>query len=1054
MSWLGKLGATLFSASNDNTLALANLKFVFALLKVEAPREFSPLGSALCQRRKIEAEDGSWHRTARKLSALFEQLIPNTPKLISAYGRRVSEIMDTPGVNPQGLNSHGPFKSFVGADATALWAAATSGVPAIALYLLAALLAHEWDDKKAVSIWVELVTERKKEIMEAYLENHLITESSLLSSRQDISRHELAQWDDSARSWLRSADQAKRREVNQFLLISENLRLGSCPGKGTYEKVLNNWREAMKGMENLLSGRPQSIMDRSIPTAILSWHLFPDLVVLSKEVANIKFKDELFSKSATCTIGIVSDSRTRHESSQWSLTLSHFQFYGKPVKVCSDSQLSRVEMYYFLVVVFGSLLSSWQVQRADILPIARWFETLWDVLKTASFEPKMQLRGFEWLNCVVEAARLVVSSEGSQDKTVLQLLEFGMRRAKRFLGMSGSEVLPLFGLGNPYIFSGLTEATDMECSIRLMREVAQNLDLDESQAVIVIIHNPRTTTLQSLKPFYYEFASAVPSNRNRNKRLADGQLKFHESHVRWISTELPESMQDALKSGRHQSKDDPVLQDNPVILSRIANIRTLGEHVLEKWEGDHMQKLIKSFWPQVMKESSGDFQCLLGNKYLGLWVRNDAMNCRLEPGFPGLSFAKSLMLKTTLPSLSENGRLGGLDLRKVAAGRLYDYLCCLVGTQDTTSTTPGVGFLAQFSHLPEPFIHALQTIAQARKVYSSLDDATISLKLVTLESPLANARWSELEYSKQQPAPTPTDDDDATLSDQDISADASREDNPQIPLLRASIPAPFTRQQAFACIAHFETGNVELDPDSLDLALALSIENSIYVPAIVVSDPYEEIPNYRMKRLTGNIGRNGISILIAPQHPQVREPSDCYNLVEHKIYDLQHVRREDNFKATSLNLHFTEWRLPLEDTDSRTIDQDVFFVESVISVLDRGKWVADLDILSIDFSNLVRIKQQRCTIQSHEKSCRYEYRCLDSWEEFLDAPNGVGMFRARKNWAARLAAVSILTQNDNAHCIAVLGPGDLCMRCLEETYDQSRLGLMENESSLPSFCID
>ena len=109
-SWLGQLRSSLFSASNENSLALANLKFDFALLKVDAPPEFSSLGSALCHRRKAEAEDGNSHRTARKLGALFEQVIPNTPKLVSAYGQRVSEIMDTPGINPEGLNSHGPYE--------------------------------------------------------------------------------------------------------------------------------------------------------------------------------------------------------------------------------------------------------------------------------------------------------------------------------------------------------------------------------------------------------------------------------------------------------------------------------------------------------------------------------------------------------------------------------------------------------------------------------------------------------------------------------------------------------------------------------------------------------------------------------------------------------------------------------------------------------------------------------------------------------------------------------------------------------------------------------
>ena len=100
--WLTRFTPSFLSASNENTLALASMKFDFSLVKVEAPVEFNPLGMVLSQRRKAEAEDGSYHRTARRLGALFEQLMPSTPKLLSAYGRRVSEIINSPGINPQG----------------------------------------------------------------------------------------------------------------------------------------------------------------------------------------------------------------------------------------------------------------------------------------------------------------------------------------------------------------------------------------------------------------------------------------------------------------------------------------------------------------------------------------------------------------------------------------------------------------------------------------------------------------------------------------------------------------------------------------------------------------------------------------------------------------------------------------------------------------------------------------------------------------------------------------------------------------------------------------
>lgn len=59
---------------------------------------------------------------------------------------------------------------------------------------------------------------------------------------------------------------------------------------------------------------------------------------------------------------------------------------------------------------------------------------------------------------------------------------------------------------------------------------------------------------------------------------------------------------------------------------------------------------------------------------------------------------------------------------------------------------------------------------------------------------------------------------------------------------------------------------------------------------------------------------------------------------------------------------------------------------------------------------------------------------LDTWEELLDPPPCVGVSRAKDNWAARLAAVSILIQQE-LHHVAIIVDGDrVCWRCLKETY--------------------
>jgi hypothetical protein len=71
--------ASLIHAHNENTLALPNVTLDFSLFKIQLSVEFTGLGSSLSEQRRVMAEDGLPHQTARKLGALFEQIIPSTP---------------------------------------------------------------------------------------------------------------------------------------------------------------------------------------------------------------------------------------------------------------------------------------------------------------------------------------------------------------------------------------------------------------------------------------------------------------------------------------------------------------------------------------------------------------------------------------------------------------------------------------------------------------------------------------------------------------------------------------------------------------------------------------------------------------------------------------------------------------------------------------------------------------------------------------------------------------------------------------------------------------
>ena len=393
------------------------------MIKLEAPAEYAGFGKALSQRRRNDAEGGVHHKTARRLAALFEQLIPSTPKLITAYGLRSSEIIQTPGVSPKGSPQYGPFQNFVGADGTAMWAAATSGVPALGVYLLACLLARAWDAKEAISLWVELVNWRRDEIEAKSKSNHAVSESTRMSIYQDISRGDLARWDASARAWLRSADKVKEKEQTQLMLIIKNIPIPFNGGASTYCKVMKAWQQALCGLENLLSGMPQKILNRSILLAFSAWHLYPNLIILGDKTKQIEFNDPYVDSSGTGTLTLESSPGMAPLGTCWSLALSHLRYYGDPVMVKSHVDFSRVTIQQLHVVALGNIFDIWDVGSRDVLPVAHWFVCMWDFL--CSDASQGALDGLDWLRYLAQAARDVIHAKEHDGQDTLLLLAYG-----------------------------------------------------------------------------------------------------------------------------------------------------------------------------------------------------------------------------------------------------------------------------------------------------------------------------------------------------------------------------------------------------------------------------------------------------------------------------------------------------------------------------------------------------------------------------------------------------------------------------------------------------
>lgn len=212
----------------------------------------------------------------------------------------------------------------------------------------------------------------------------------------------------------------------------------------------------------------------------------------------------------------------------------------------------------------------------------------------------------------------------------------------------------------------------------------------------------------------------------------------------------------------------------------------------------------------------------------------------------------------------------------------------------------------------------------------------------------------------------------------------------------------------FSCVAFFETGSIDLSPEDFVNAIAIAHEDSIFVPQKLLLDPCVTTESSLLKRIAGNIGKPGLSILVPPVIPRVRQmETGMFNVVNFSPFDGSYI---DAFASTTLHLRFTGFEMPLNTGDQGTIYHQACVLETLIQVFDRDRWVADLDILRA----LERCKfgwpQHMC--DSLRNRIVRPLQCIDTWDELLDMEHSGTIVRATGNHLARLAVIAVLSQRD------------------------------------------
>lgn len=287
------------------------------------------------------------------------------------------------------------------------------------------------------------------------------------------------------------------------------------------------------------------------------------------------------------------------------------------------------------------------------------------------------------------------------------------------------------------------------------------------------------------------------------------------------------------------------------------------------------------------------------------------------------------------------------------------------------------------------YFESLCAIGTASKIYSRLPGARVDLQVTRMQ--ISKSKWWQSLKSLQ--------------------------------------PLQFMKlRTTMCCISFFETGTIDLDPEELgDHSFAVCHANSIFVGSRLLSDPMNKIPHYFIERIIGNVGKPGLTFLVTPPDPMVQDfdPS-LWHLIAHDKFD---GLAQDSFQGTSFHLRFTGYEHSLHVGQRSVRDVPARLLETAVSVYDRGKWIADLDILEASM-RWMRVPKLSCSHLDDVKDVvpRPDLVSVDSWLEILDPPQEGqdSVVRAHGNPIARIATAALaLRKRPNV----VILPDKVCWQC-------------------------
>lgn len=890
-----------------------------------------------------------------------------------AYGLRASEIIQSPKHNPRGAKGDGIFADHIGADGTTIWAAATSGTPAIAVHLLACMLARVWTGPEATAIWVELVAERQQKLTTAYSQANFDA-SQVAAAQVLLSREQLSRWDASARAWLQTADQANEHRQKQVSLIVDNLGLKVSQRPTLYEDVTHAWTSALMMMNKLVSGIPQSVTEGAVILGLSAWHIYPNMVVLYNGAKPIDQKDPFVTTGGLVTLGL-QRRRGTDQAVSWSLPLANLRYYGDPVitERAISSYDNRLSIKQLLQLSLGSLLCCWGYKP----------DALFEVVEILVLLGKLMSKHKENLKCnwvtllASTAGELLRCEEGPPRVEIIRLIRTGYRRYKTFLGPFPRTRLSLFDLASPGVVLGLMSQNNR---ILFLQDLAARHE--RHGEVFIIQYKHVSPKLSEGSTYSCLVVAPQRATATKAKRLREGEDDMNEptNHpsapiVRLLSwqnqpVKICNMSNEIIISASpvpnfdfgHQWDDPPEAFRELLESRRSSDDPEAFRDLLEGRRPSSPEQGVEASWTDSMADSNledslriGTFEDILDLGPIPQWENDSPLSPKWQlpvylhyiygdPGRAALYAAK-------------------LDISLNRAMEMYKIEASFSQTKEALEkyANPAAVY-KHLTHVPTEHygrFRSLQALATVSKVYEQMEDAKVDIKAACFA--LSECSW---------------------LPPDNLAREATAYVDIEHDILSI--------EQTLSCVVMFESGLYNMAPSNLSGVFGMSTGNSLYIPDLLLPDSAGKLRDRfkSLRRVTGNLGRAGIALLISPSNLRMRDlDHGSYSLINHAVFD---GKMEDSFAGTTLHLSFTDWEMPVDVGQYGLRDTPVYLLEAAASVYDKGRWVGDIDILrAVASSNLLLLEGPSGHAHPHNTQDSHVLSGLISiehWEEFSRPP--------------------------------------------------------------------